>query len=53
MYNGPDVGVKMDDVKNHLVGVDVVEVEMFKRFGYFTTGSGGHIRNMFLTSSDT
>ena len=43
MYNGPDVGVKMDDVKNHLVGVDVVEVEMFKRFGYFTTGSGGHI----------
>ena len=43
MYNGPDVGIKMDDEKGYLVGVDVVEVEMFKRFGYFTNGSGGHI----------
>jgi alpha-galactosidase len=42
-YAGPDLGVKNDDEKNHLVGVDLVEVEMLKRFGYLSTGSGGHI----------
>jgi len=42
-YAGPDLGVKHDDEKNYLVGVDLVEVEMLKRFGYMTTGSGGHI----------
>jgi alpha-galactosidase len=43
VYSGPNVGVRHDDDKNYLVGVDLVEVEMLKRFGYMTTGSGGHI----------
>jgi alpha-galactosidase len=42
-YNGPDVGIKYNDEKGYLEGVDLVEVELFKRFGYFTNGSGGHI----------
>jgi len=43
VYSGIDAGWLYENPPGKRVGIDLVEVEMFKKFGYFTTGSSGHI----------
>jgi alpha-galactosidase len=43
VYSGIDAGWRYENPPGNRVGIDLVEVEMFKKFGYFTTGSSGHI----------
>ena len=43
VYSGPDAGWRYENPPGNRVGIDLVEVEMMKKFGYFTTGSSGHI----------
>jgi len=43
VFSWPNAGWDRRDANGNRVGVDLVEVEMFKTFGYFTNGSSGHI----------
>ena len=39
----PDAGSRYDPVLGHQVGFDLVAVEIFKKFGYFTNGTSGDL----------